>query len=59
MLKEQFEYINTEEANLFQADESDIADTSPGMSLVDEDEEDNEDAEIDIWNDYLHGKKVL
>ena len=41
MLKEQFEYIN-------KANEDDIADASPGMLLVDEDEEADEDVEIDI-----------
>ena len=41
MLKEQFEYINKD-------NEDDIADASPGMLLVDEDEEGDEDVEIDI-----------
>ena len=41
MLKEQFEYIN-------EANKDDIADASPGILLVDEDEEGNEDVEIDI-----------
>ena len=48
MLKEQFKHINTEEANPFEANEDDIADASPGMLLVDEDEEGDEDVEIDI-----------
>ena len=48
MLKEQFEFINTEEANPFKADEMDIADASPAMLNIDEDEEGDEDVDIDI-----------
>ena len=53
MLKEQFEFINTEEANPFKADEMDIADASPAMLNIDEDEEGDEDVDIDIWSYIL------
>ena len=46
MLKDQFEYMNAEEDNPFEADESDIAEACPNELLIDEDEEGNEDIDI-------------
>ena len=48
MLKDQFDFINTEEENPFQVEDGDIVDACPDLLLVDSDEEGDED--IDIMN---------
>ena len=46
MLKDQFEYMNSDEGNPFEADESDIDETYPHELLIDKDEEGNEDIDV-------------
>ena len=54
MLKDQFEYMNAEEDNPFEADESDIAEACPNELLIDEDEEGNEDIDIMwLWRNFV------
>ena len=48
MLKEQVDFINTEEENRCQVEDGDIVDAYPDLLLVDTDEEGDED--IDIMN---------
>ena len=43
MLKEQFDFINTEEESPFQVEDGDIVDAYPDLLLVDADEEGDED----------------
>ena len=55
MLKEQFEYINSEERNPLEVNENDIADACPDLLLIDNDKEDDEDVDLEI--DIVYKKK--